>query len=320
MERIREAVPHVHLQQQLTRSDVEALKGEFDFIVVAVGANKPRILPVPGKERLIPAIEFLRLSKQNKIDAGKRVVIIGAGNVGCDAATEAHRLGASSIILIDVQEPASFGKERQEAEAAGAVFRWPCFTRAVTERGVELTTGELLPADTVIISIGDMPDLEFLPRSVAVERGFIQVNESYQTTDAQIFAIGDAVKLGLLTDSIGAGRKASVAICDMLSGKRPRSDGREKLDYSRVKLEYFDPRLLSFDGIEHCASQCSSCGTCRDCGICVTICPQGAISRQQGGRDGFEMVVNSERCIGCGFCAGACPCGIWNLQENDPLE
>lgn len=321
LERIREAIPHVHLQQRLTAGDVEALKTDFDFIVIAVGANKPRILPVPGKERLIPAIEFLRRSKQDKIKVGERVVIIGAGNVGCDAASEAHRLGAREITLIDVQEPASFGKERKEAEAAGAMFRWPCFTKAVTERGVELTTGEVVSADTVIVSIGDVPDLGFLPENVATERGFIQVNEWYQTTDAQIFAIGDAVKLGLLTDGIGAGRKAARIICDMLAGRRPRSDGRRKIDYSRVKMEYYDPRLMRFEGIEQCASQCSSCGTCRDCGICVTVCPQGAISRQEAaGRDGFEMVVNPDRCIGCGFCGGACPCGIWNLVENDPLE
>jgi NADPH-dependent glutamate synthase beta subunit-like oxidoreductase len=46
---------------------------------------------------------------------GKRVLVIGAGNVGRDAATEAHRLGAEEILLIDIQEPLSFDKEREEA-------------------------------------------------------------------------------------------------------------------------------------------------------------------------------------------------------------
>ena len=85
---------------------------------------------------------------------GKRVVIIGAGNVGCDVATEAHRLGAASVTLIDIQEPASFGAEREAAEAVGAQFRWPCFTKAIIQEGVELTDGEVLPADTVVVSIG----------------------------------------------------------------------------------------------------------------------------------------------------------------------
>lgn len=321
LERVRTALPHVNLRRHLKRSDVEQLKDDFDFIVIASGAQKPRIIPIPGKEKLIPALEFLRRSKLNKAKVGKRVVIIGAGNVGCDAATEAHRLGAESILLVDIQEPLSFGKERKEAEAAGAKFRWPCFSKAVTDEGLELTTGEVIPADTVIISVGDLPELDFLPDTVTVERGFVKVDENYRTSDPKIFAVGDAVKVGLLTDAIGAGRKAAAKINSILAGKEPLPGvSREKIPYERVKLEYFDPRLTGFDGVQSCASHCSSCGTCRDCGICVTICPQGAISRQTVSNDqGFEMVADPDKCIGCGFCAGACPCGVWNLEENVPI-
>jgi ferredoxin len=262
------------------------------------------------------------MSKAGQVQVGKRVLVIGAGNVGCDAATEAHRLGAEDITLIDIQEPLSFGKERKEAEAAGAKFRWPCFSKAVTETGLELTTGEVIAADTIIISVGDMPELDFLPESVQTERGFIKVNEHFQTSDPKIFAVGDTVKLGLLTDAIGAGRKAAEKIGDLLSGRDLHvCPSRRMIDYGRVKLEYFDPRVSGFDGIESCASQCSSCGTCRDCGICVTICPETAISRQDiGNGTEFEMVVDAEKCIGCGFCAGACPCGIWNLVENESFD
>lgn len=319
LERVRKTLPHVHLQQRLTADDLKELKADYDFVVIAVGANKPRILPVPGKERMIPAIDFLRQSRQDSAKVGKRVVIIGAGNVGCDVASEAHRMGAEDITMIDVQEPASFGKEREDAEAIGAKFRWPVFTKAVTDEGVELATGEVIPAGTVIISIGDQPDLDFLPETVTTERGFIVVNDMFQTTDPQIFAIGDVVKLGLLTDAIGAGRKAAQAINDMLAGKQPRVDTRQMIDYSRVKLEYFDPRSMGFGDIEECAEQCASCGTCRDCGVCVSICPQGAIRKKENDNKGFEMVVDHDKCIGCGFCAGACPCGIWNLVENEPL-
>ncbi len=319
LSRVKDALPHVYLQQKLTPGDLEQIKADYDFVVVAVGAQKPRILPIPGKEKMIPALEFLRRSKLDQVEVGKRVVVIGAGNVGCDAATEAHRLGAKTITLVDIQEPLSFGKEREAAEAVGAQFRWPCFSKAVTDEGLELTTGEVIPADTVIISVGDVPDLDFLPDSVATERGFIKVSESFQTSDPKIFAIGDAVKLGLLTDAIGAGRKTAQAIADILEGKRPRGDARKMLDTSRVKVEYFDPRVVKFEGVEACASQCSSCGSCRDCGICLTMCPQAAISKKEDGKD-FELVVDPERCIGCGFCAGVCPCGIWDLVENDPLE
>ncbi len=319
LERVREVLPHVHLKQPLTAEEVEQLKEDYDFVVIAVGAQKARTLPIPGKERLIPALDFLRASKKNEAKVGQRVVIIGAGNVGCDAATEAHRLGAEEITLIDIQEPASFGKEREDAEKAGAKFRWPVFTKAITDEGVELTTGEVIPADTIIVSIGDQPDLDFLPDSVATDRGFIKVNDIHQTTDPQIFAIGDAVKLGLLTDAIGSGRQAARAIDEMLRGKRPKGTAKPMIDRSRIKLEYFDPRRMSFDDVNQCADECSSCGSCRDCGICITICPQTAISRVDKGNGDYELVVDPDRCIGCGFCAGTCPCGIWVLVENDPL-
>ncbi len=319
LERIRKAIPHVHLQQRLDGNDFERLQGDYDFLVIAVGAQKPRTLPVPGSELALTALDFLKRSKSGKIAPGKRVVIIGAGNVGCDVATEARRLGADTITLLDVQEPASFGKERQDAEAAGAVFRWPCFTREITSGGVTLSTGETIPADTVIISIGDAPDLDFLSRDVATDRGFVQVNAQYQTSVPTVFAIGDAVKPGLLTDAIGSGRKAADAILNIIDGKPLDSDLRPVIASKRVSLEYFDPRISEFEDMDSCGSQCSSCGACRDCGICVAVCPQAAIRRMEIIPAGYEYRVDENRCIGCGFCAGACPCGVWNLVENQPM-
>ncbi|MDY6822810.1 MAG: FAD-dependent oxidoreductase [Thermodesulfobacteriota bacterium] len=316
LDRVGKVIDHVHLNQPMTRQEIEALKIDYDYIVMATGAWKPRVIPVPGKERMVTALDFLARAKTGGIGPGKRVVIIGAGNVGCDVATEAHRLGAEDITLIDVQEPASFGKEREEAEAAGATFKWPCFTKEITEEGVVLTTGEVLPADTVVISIGDAPDADLLPESVEVSNGFVSVSEHFQTTDPQVFAIGDMVKPGLLTDAIGAGRKAATAIAGLLSGNIAPAAERDVIDFNRVHLQYFDPRVTAFEDTAACGAQCSSCGTCRDCGVCVAICPQAAISRKDTGEDGFEYGVDENRCIGCGFCAGACPCGIWALVEN----
>jgi NADPH-dependent glutamate synthase beta subunit-like oxidoreductase/glutamate synthase domain-containing protein 3/NAD-dependent dihydropyrimidine dehydrogenase PreA subunit len=319
LERVRQVIPHVHLQQAMRKEDVAQLRQDYDFVVLATGAQTPRVLPVPGKERLITALDFLRDAKLGRAAVGKRVVIIGAGNVGCDVATEAHRLGAEEITLIDIQQPLAFGKEKEDAEAVGAKFRWPCFTKEISEAGVVLKDGEIIPADTVFISIGDAPDLSFVPDDIATERGYVAVNEFHQTTDARVFAIGDMVRPGLLTDAIGAGRKAAAAIIDMLAGRRPVGDNRRMIDKKRIHLEYFDPRIIEYENIDHCGSQCSSCGACRDCGICAAVCPYSAISRTDTGEAGYEYVVDATRCIGCGFCAGACPCGIWDLVENAPM-
>jgi NADPH-dependent glutamate synthase beta subunit-like oxidoreductase/Pyruvate/2-oxoacid:ferredoxin oxidoreductase delta subunit len=321
MERVRKIIPHVGLEERLTRKDVERLQAENDFVVIAAGAVRPRMLPVPGKERMIPANDFLARAKKGEVTPGERVVVIGAGNVGCDAAVEAGRLGARSLILIDVQKPLSFGKEREAAEAAGAVFRWPCFTKEITEEGVVLQSGEVIPADTVILSIGDVPDTDFLPESVDTERGFVRVDENFRTSDDKIFAVGDIVKPGLLTDAIGAGRKAAAAIDAVFNNAKPEPVEKAVIDPNRMTLAYFDPRITRFGDLSGCGAECASCGVCRDCGTCIALCPRQAISRVEiDSPDGFELHIEAELCIGCGFCAGVCPCGVWDLVENPLVE
>ncbi len=211
-----------------------------------------------------------------------------------------------------------------------------------------MDSGVILAADTVVVSIGDMPDLDFLPESIEVDRGFVKVNDIFQTSDPLIFAVGDMVQPGLLTDAIGAGRKTATAICEIIDGHRllvdaragearfvqdnvdvstftvcadrnKVGDNREVIDIARVSLEYFDPRITELEDTEKCGSQCASCGSCRDCGICVSMCPQAAISREEKGGVNYEYVVNVDKCIGCGFCAGVCPCGVWELVANDPI-
>ncbi|MGE4421212.1 MAG: FAD-dependent oxidoreductase [Pseudodesulfovibrio sp.] len=320
VERAAKVIPHVHLQQQLKTKEFEELKQEYDFVILAIGAQKPRIIPVPGHERIYPALTFLKDAKAGTAKIGKKVVIIGAGNVGCDVATMAASVGAGDITLIDIQEPASFGKERKEAEAVGARFKWPCFTKEITDKGVLLQSGELLEADTVIMSIGDQPDVDFLPDNIALDRGHVVVNDDYQTTDSRVFAIGDAVRPGLLTHAIGHGRRAAEVIDDIFNNRRPQSDTRDMIDYTRMTLEYFDPRVIEFSDANQCGAECSSCGSCRDCYICDTLCPQNAIKRNELPDGGFERVVDPDKCIACGFCADACPCGIWDMKNPAPME
>jgi len=320
LERVQKKIQHVFLKKPLIKNDFQKLLDKHDFVVIAAGAQKPRMIPVPGHERAVSALDFLCRSKEDAVQVGKRVVIIGAGNVGCDVASEAARLGAKDITLIDIQEPASFGIERKHAEAAGARFLWPRFTKAITKKGVELTSGELLPADTVIMAIGDQPDLEFLPAELALEKGFVAVNERYQTSDPRVFAIGDVARPGLLTDAIGAGRVAARTIDDLLRGREDTYDQLPAIEPARIHLEYYDPRQSAPEDLDVCSTQCASCGSCRDCGLCEALCPRNAISRHPIEGEAYEYVVDAGKCIGCGFCADACPCGIWELRENTSLE
>lgn len=319
LERIKVMIPDIQLNQTIDSDTVSQIEKEYDFTIIAAGAKKPRSLPVPGVHLAVLGNDFLEQSKKDKTAPGKNVVIIGAGNVGCDIATEAYRLGAQDITMIDVQKPAAFGKEKEDAQAIGAKFRWPCFTKKITKKGVELEDGELIPADTVVISIGDVPDLEFLGGTVELERGFVKVDPFFQTSLKNVFAIGDVVKPGLITDAIGSGKKAAENIDALIKGDPlEQKDIIFPIDKKRVSLEYYHP-LNAADTIDGCGSDCASCGQCRDCGICEAICPEGAIKRKEVDENTFEYLSDPGLCIGCGFCKGACPCGIWDLIPNAPM-
>jgi len=320
LDRIKELIPDIRLNQTINNKEFSKIKKEFDYTVVAAGAKKPRSLPVPGIENAVFANDFLEKAKKNDIDPGKKVVIIGAGNVGCDVATEAHRLGARTITMIDIQKPLAFGKEKEDAEACGATFRWPCFTKQINKKSVEIQDNEKIEADTVVVSIGDVPDLDFIGKNIDIQRGFIAVNDFQQTSDNKVFAIGDVVGPGLITDAIGAGRRTAENIDQMIEGKVP-STGQllPMINKKRISLEYYDPRNVA-DTLDECGSDCASCGQCKDCGICVAICPEAAIQRvDTTGEPSFMYEVDDNKCIGCGFCKGACPCGIWELLPNSPM-
>jgi ferredoxin len=214
------------------------------------------------------------------------------------------------VTLIDIQPPASFGVERKHAEAAGAKFLWPRFTKAITETAVELTNGDLLPADTVIMAVGDQPDLSFLPEEIKTNRGFVASTSVSETTQGLRHRRRRAS--GIDRDR-GAGTL----------GRRQPLRGRDTpmtsfLPSTRSAARILHPRLPRFEDPLLCRRRLR--GACRDCGLSETICPQNAISRQDLGEEAYEYTIDAELCIGCGFCAGACPCGIWRLIENDPPE
>ncbi|MCK4837473.1 MAG: FAD-dependent oxidoreductase, partial [Desulfobulbaceae bacterium] len=214
----------VNFGVSMTKEKFAELKEEYDHIIVAVGTHQPRIIPFPGHERVIPALDFLKGAKSDKPPKiGKQVVIIGAGNVGCDVACEAYRVGAEEVVLVDIQNPLAFGKEKAAAEELGATFKWPVQTKEVTEEGLIDAAGQLIPAQTVIVSIGDVPALKFLPDSVEVVTvggaGWVKCDATGLTSDEMISAVGDVERPGLATNALGAGKNTAEALIARFKGE-----------------------------------------------------------------------------------------------------
>ncbi|MEW6117135.1 MAG: FAD-dependent oxidoreductase [Nitrospirota bacterium] len=319
LSRFKELGVNVHLNAKVDKEKFAQIYRDNEVVIVAVGAHKPRIIAFPGSEHAESAYDFLRnINSGNHPDVkGKKVVVIGAGNVGMDVASEAYNYGAESVIAVDIQKPAAFGKEVETAVAKGTRIVWPKFTERydAAERKLYFKDGSSLDADIVVMSVGDLPVLDFLPPSVHTEKGWLKVNDIYQTSDVKVFAIGDATGLGLVTHAIGQGRVAAEMVHYQIMHAPRAPEVKQVIPYERIKTEYYDVCRGDF-APEKEANKCLSCATCRDCHMCEATCYWGAISRNDLGDGFFEYVVDEDKCIGCGFCAGICPCGVWEMKEN----
>jgi ferredoxin len=170
----------------------------------------------------------------------------------------------------------------------------------------------------VIISIGDIPALQFLPDSVeCVTVGgasWIKADAAGMTSDKKIFAVGDVERPGLATNALGGGKKAADFIISAFKGEEWHPFDKKVISLDRLTLEHYCPEPVS-DSQEAEADRCLSCGKCRDCHLCETICPTNAISRKEVPTEvGYEYTVADDKCIACGFCSDTCPCGIWAMQ------
>ncbi len=313
---------------EMSKEKFVELQNEYDYIVIAVGTHAPKTIPFPGHEKVLPALDFLKRAKSNTpIPVGKEVVIIGAGNVGCDVACEAYRLGAKKVTLVDIQKPLAFGKEKEAAEGLGATFQWPVVTDKITDEGLWTKDGELLPAQTVIISIGDVPSLSFLPETVeTINVGgadWITTDKAHVTSDAKVLAVGDVERPGLATHALGAGKTAAEYIIADCKGFEWQPFAKEVIPQKALTITHYLPTETGNTEASQ-ADRCLSCGSCRDCHLCETICPTGAISRRELVFDtiagyhtehgeNYEYISDDQKCIACGFCADTCPCGIWTM-------
>ncbi|NWF51505.1 MAG: FAD-dependent oxidoreductase, partial [Nitrospirae bacterium] len=156
--RFKEIGVKIHLKVKCDQKRFEEIYKSHEIVIIACGAHKPRMLNFPGSEYAVSAIEFLRgINVGDLPDLNfKRIVIIGAGNVGMDVASQAFNCGAESVIAVDIQKPSAFGKEMEIAKARGTEIVWPKFTERYDkeERRIYFTDGSSFNADLIVIAIG----------------------------------------------------------------------------------------------------------------------------------------------------------------------
>lgn len=331
---------------------IDHLIGEYDAVLIAAGLQVSRILPLPGAdaEGVIGALDFLRAGnwKGDCGVKGKRVLVVGGGNVAVDCARVALRCGAKEVTLSSLEsmdELPAHPWEIEEALDEGVIANCSWGPDSIiVEKGkvagmrmqsclsVFDAQGRFAPqfaeeftelaADVIVFSIGQAPDLSSMVSGsdlLLTERGLLPVDGALMTTQVSgVFACGEVVTgPGSAIASIASGHEAAVSISRFLDGK----DLAEGRVYRPVPV-YPRYQKATLEGVENSRRR-------------VTMPMAKAPGRAKDWRQveiGFTHLeglaeasrclrCSSEVCVGCTFCARTCPDYAIQVERiDDPGE
>lgn len=332
---------------------IDYLTGEYDALLIAVGLQESRTLPLPGHSAkgVLGALPFLRdVNLRGDADIkGKRVLVIGGGNVAVDVARCAVRTGASEVRLgclesvdempchpWEIEEAldegvitmCSFGPEEVLVDDSGAVRGMrmrECLSvfdeagRFAPQFGDEYTD---VAVDVVVFAVGQgalLADVIAGSDLRLTDRGILPVDGSVFTTEqAGVFACGEVVTgPGSAIGSIATGHEAAVSIHRHLEGLDLLENRVQRPVPFYERYENADVR-----GIEAARRRV----------VMPMARPEARVSdfRQiELGLTGVEAVLEaarclrcqSEVCVGCAFCARVCPCYAIEVERvDDPDE
>ncbi|MGA8571645.1 MAG: FAD-dependent oxidoreductase [Desulfobaccales bacterium] len=318
----------------------------FNAVFIGVGAQDSLRIPVPGHEAqgVLWGVEYLKDSAMGKkLDlSGKKVLVIGGGNVAMDAArTAVRQKGKVTLICLESPEemPASpWEVEEARHEGVEIVTRWG--VKQVLEKGGKVTgielkavervfdeQGRFAPtyfedqtrpetADVIIMAIGQKTDLRFLTEADKIQltpRGLIQADPVTKATSWEgVFAGGD-VETGpyIAIAAVAAGREAAESIDRYLQGKDSQA-GRD-LPLRPLPKEQGNWAPIRAD-IEK-----------KPRAMIQTPPVEEWIKSFKEINLGYseaEAVAEADRCINCGICSecmqcvAACQAGAINHQDQ----
>ncbi len=277
IEEIKSVGVEIKCDAQITAADLEKLEAEFDAVFVAAGAHNAKKIKLPGSDLpgVLWGVEFLRESALGKhaadIFKGKKVTVVGGGNVAVDSARVALRMGAADISVVSLEkedELPAYEWEISEAREEGISFltgwgpmeitgkeggiaslKCKRCTRVFDEAGRfaptydEKETNEI-PTAAVILSIGQEPSSEpFAALGLRGNRTIDVDKERLAAKKGKFFAGGDIVSgPASVIEAIAAGRKAAIEIDRLLGGDGDIDEElveREPLNHYLGQVENF---------------------------------------------------------------------------------
>lgn len=236
---------------------MDEVAARADAVIVATGVPRENSLPIPGAERAVKAVEFLRAAALGRYNGaiGKTVVIMGGGGVAFDCAFTARRLGAENVHVLCLEKAGEMRAPAEDLELAareGVHIHNACTMSAIRLDGDAVVGAEYdevrecrfdeagrltldpvpggehaLACDTVIFAVGMKTDLDFLGENAGnmelTPRRWLKVDDRQRTSRPGFFAAGD-VSAGpaSITRAVGDGRRAAFAAHAFLTGEDAR--------------------------------------------------------------------------------------------------
>jgi homotetrameric NADPH-dependent glutamate synthase len=303
-------------------------KEGYKAIFIAIGAHRSAKLDIPGEdsEGVHHGVSFLRdVNLGKKVTLGRKIAVVGGGNVAIDAARTALRLGSREVTIVyrrSRQEMPANDEEIAEAEHEGVKIQYLVNPARILGQdgrvsGMECIRMELgepdasgrrrpiaiegsqftIDVDMVVLALGQSPDLALLSKDSGFQvspRGTLVVDtKSLATSVPGVFAGGDAV-LGPATvvQAMAAGHRAAIGIDSYLRGD---TIPPEQEPLPTVSIEDVDLR-----------------GKERENRVAMpTVTPDERLADFREVNLGFskEMAVEeAKRCLNCGGCSGCREC------------
>ena len=324
----------VEIGKDLTIQDLR--EQGFDAFYLAVGAQKSASLGIPGEELddVWGGIDFLREVNAGAHPAlGKKVVVVGGGNVAMDVARAAVRLGAEVTVAYRRKEsdmpadPAEVAEAREE----GVQFLFEHRPAEIEGRdgrvAVLVCEGDKrVECDAILAAIGQRIDLGGLDLGALAcdEKGRVQADGvTYQTAQPDIFVGGDAFtgpKFAI--DAIAQGKQAAISIHRFVHPGQSLVIGRDRLSYHA-----FDKDNVDFDSVkrEYDASarqvpgkDAAKASSFRD--------DRRTFTEEQMKQETARCLgcgasfVDPNKCLGCGVCTTRCKFDAIHLRKRSFVE
>ena len=335
---------------------LDELTKKHDAVLIAIGLSLSRSLPIPGVDGpgvllAIPFLEDVAFDRKPKL--GKKVLVIGGGNVAMDVARSARRLGVKDVSMVcleSAEEMPAWKWEVDEAVEENVKInnRWgPKAVKRDGERvkGLEVKKVKsvfdangrfnpaydenqttVLEADTIIITIGQMSNFSFLKNSAVKidERGRVEWNQATQMSSAKgVFVSGEVVTgPGSAIAAVANGHRAALAMhlyCqgEAIEGKLPVQEKEKIAEMPAEVAAKIDklPRLK----IKHLAPEVR-CDTMAH----FEIGYDETEALKEAGRCrgcGGGAVVDPKKCMACLTCKRICPYGapvVTSVSEIRP--